>query len=106
MRLNLKRNLSIIACGLVILSSSSLVNTRPVKTEKSMDQYWAESGLDATELEMLLAGSSCFSERTAFLACVNSIQRMGERYSLKMNESFQIVALTAAEMESFTTEKE
>lgn len=46
---------------------------------KSNDQYWAETGLTAEDLESLLQSDNCQSGQQMFLACVNSIQNMAAR---------------------------
>lgn len=74
----------------VLLIVPSCFTARVEKSIKSPDQYWAETGLSSKELETLLADQSCLHDQKSFLACVNSINVMAEKFGLSLNQQGQL----------------
>jgi carboxyl-terminal processing protease len=72
---------------------------------KSTDQYWAETGLGSSELETLLGPESCDHDETSFLACVNAIGLMAERYNLIFTTDGQFRTLEKKDIENKVSEK-
>lgn len=72
---------------------------------KTADQYWLESGLDSSELEILLSPANCFRDHRHFLGCVNALSAMAERYQLVLEKDGRLVRMSPEKIESRLTEK-
>ncbi len=72
---------------------------------KTADQYWAETGLGSAELETLLSPASCEENEQSFLACVNALSLMAERYNLALTETGSFRSLTFQDIENKSSEK-
>ena len=89
----------------IILILPAFFNQKIQRGVKSIDEYWTETGLTSKELESLITDDVCYSEEKAFLACVNTISTMAERYNLVLNEQGQLAPMNRKEVESRLTEK-
>ncbi|MEZ0390645.1 MAG: S41 family peptidase, partial [Pseudobdellovibrionaceae bacterium] len=72
---------------------------------KSADQYWKETGLGSKELEALLAPESCQISEQGFLACVNAIGQMAEKYRRVLDPSGNFRELNLQDIEDRSSEK-
>lgn len=86
--LSLTLSFSVLAMGAVLYSQKIQEKTSKVK---SVDSYWAETGLSADSLESLLSPASCASSERYFLACVNAILNAANRYNLSLDFSGNLV---------------
>lgn len=80
----------------------------PQKTDrgiKSSDQYWSETGLGSKELLGLISKETCYSGQQNFLACVNAISQMAERYNLALTADAQFRPMTAEDVAQRASEK-
>lgn len=70
-----RRLLGWISLTCLIILGIDLVSYRPTEPNqvKSIDTYWAETGLSSKDLEELINNQSCASSLRYFLACVNSV---------------------------------
>ncbi len=101
---HLTKALLVLNLGLFLVAPTC-VSRKVDRGSKSMDQYWAETGLSPKELEALLAPESCQVSQLNFLACVNAIEQMGERYSMILNPQGQLQKIRSEDMERRVTEK-
>jgi carboxyl-terminal processing protease len=60
---------------------------------KSAERYWLETGLDSRELEGLLADNSCHFEKKIFLACVNAVNSMAEKFNLVLSNQGELIPI-------------
>ena len=74
----------------------------PVKT---VEAYWAETGLNEVALEELLQDSLCASSERHFLACINSVLSIASRYNLTISEGGQFVPMNGEGTQDFSSEK-
>ena len=51
---------------------------------KSVDEYWAETGLGPSSLEDLIQDQTCRTSERYFLACANSVLTVANRYNLSL----------------------
>jgi carboxyl-terminal processing protease len=72
---------------------------------KTGDQYWAETGLGAKELESLITQKSCYISKQSFLACVNSISQMAEKFTYVLSADGSLRPMQAEDIASKGTEK-
>lgn len=86
--LSLTLSFSVLAMGTILYSQKIQEKASKVK---SVDSYWAETGLSAESLEALLSPASCASSERYFLACVNSILSAASRYNLTLDFAGNLV---------------
>ena len=89
----------------VLLLVPSCLSTPVNQAAKSTEQYWMETGLGSAELETLISDESCRSETKVFLACLNAINQMAEKYNLVLSDSGSLVPITSSNVDSVATEK-
>jgi carboxyl-terminal processing protease len=89
----------------VLLIVPSCLTTRIEKAIKTPDQYWTETGINSTELETLLANQSCLHDQRSFLACVNAINTMAEKFNLSLQQDGSLKVLSDLKMDIAATEK-
>jgi carboxyl-terminal processing protease len=89
----------------MFLVAPTCVSRKVDRGSKSMDQYWAETGLGSSELDALLAPESCQATQANFLSCVNSIEQMAERYSLMLSFDGKFQKIRLQDVERRVTEK-
>lgn len=58
---------------------------------KSVEEYWADTGLTSGALVDLLEGAVCASSERYFLACANSILSVSSRFNLGLTEDGRLV---------------
>ncbi len=89
----------------IFLLAPTCVSRKVDRGTKSIDQYWAETGLGPSELDTLLAPESCEVAATNFMACVNSIEQMAERFNMMLNSNGELQTIRQQDMEQRLTEK-
>lgn len=72
---------------------------------KTSDQYWSETGLGPKELMGLISHETCYAGQQNFLACVNAISQMAERYNLALTKDAQFRLMTTEDIEQRVSEK-
>lgn len=83
-------SVSLVLISAVALLTPNCESSKPAAVGKSPELYWHETGLSATELEGLLEDQSCYSSQTSFLACVNSLSMMVEKFQLSLQQNGQL----------------
>lgn len=71
------------------------VQNRSDRGIKTSEQYWTETDLGSSELEGLLANESCYAGQQTFLACVNAINQIAEKYDLTLTSGSDSSTLKA-----------
>ena len=89
----------------LFLMVPTCIQSRSDGEVKTSDQYWAETGLGATELESFLANDSCYAGQQTFLSCVNSINQMAEKYNLNLTLTDGLKEIEQKEIEDRGSEK-
>ncbi len=89
----------------IVLLVPSCVQQKTDRGLKTSDQYWAETGLGTGELESLLADRSCYSGQQSFLACVNAVQQMAERFNLTLGSDGELVPIQIKDIADRVSEK-
>lgn len=84
------------------LSRSKSSDTSKVK---SVEDYWAETGLGPAALEDLIQDGTCASSQRYFLACANSILTIANRYNLTLTTSGELVPVDANMSADMSSEK-
>ncbi|MEN0059063.1 MAG: S41 family peptidase, partial [Bdellovibrio sp.] len=72
---------------------------------KSVEDYWAETGLGSVALEDLLQDTTCYSSERYFLACTNAVLTIANRYNVSLNAQGELVAFHQSISRDFSTEK-
>ncbi|MFP5520300.1 MAG: S41 family peptidase [Bdellovibrionia bacterium] len=72
-------SISIFAIGVGISQQRQMTSSSRVKP---VEAYWQETGLESQTLEDLFTSSLCYTSEKHFLACINSLQRAGEKANL------------------------
>ncbi len=101
---SVSKALSLLALEILLLVPSCL-SQRVERGVKTSDQYWAETGLSSKELETLLSDESCGLDKKSFLACVNSVTSMLERYNTVLDFNGEFREIKAKDYETLTSEK-
>ena len=89
----------------ILLLVPTCVQQKVDRGFKTADQYWQETGLNSQDLEVLISNESCYSSQKSFLACVNSISTMAERFGLTLNLDGTFRKLEAGDFKARSTEK-
>lgn len=100
----LPRAILILSLELILLVPTCLPQVED-RGQKSVDQYWAETGLGSGELESLLSPETCRESEQSFLACVNALSVMAERFGLALTSEGKFRSLTTRDIENKATEK-
>jgi carboxyl-terminal processing protease len=82
-----------------------MMNSKVDRGNKSLDDYWAETDLSPKELDSLLDNRVCYADRLSYLACVNSVSQMAERFNLVLADNGDLRAMTRADIEQRLNEK-
>lgn len=101
---SVSKALSLLALEVLLLVPSCL-SQRVERGVKTSDQYWSETGLTSKELETLLSDESCALDKKSFLACVNSVATMLERYNMILDFDGQFRDIKTKDSEALTSEK-
>lgn len=88
-----------------LLLAPMCVSQRYDRGVKTVDQYWQETGLGTKELETLLLDESCSSNEQSYLACVNAIGQIAEKYQLVLTPEGKLRPLTDEDVETRSSEK-
>lgn len=72
---------------------------------KSVEDYWAETGLGPAPLEDLLQDQTCASSERYFLACANAILSVANRYNLSLSAQGHLVPAAQAFSKNVSSEK-
>ena len=89
----------------VLLLAPQCVQQKLDQGVKSTDQYWSETGLGSKELESLLEDRNCRLDEQSFLACVNAVSQMAERYDQAVLMSGELRPMTSEDVDNRQTEK-
>lgn len=89
----------------VLLIVPSCFTTKIEKSIKTADQYWADTGLKSAELETLLADQSCLHDQRSFLACVNALSLIAEKYNLTLNRDGSFSPRSTSSLDVVATER-
>ena len=89
----------------ILLLVPSCVQQKVDRGFKTADQYWHETGLNSQDLEVLISNESCYSSQKSFLACVNSISSMAERFGLTLDINGSFRKLETSDLKNRSTEK-
>jgi carboxyl-terminal processing protease len=89
----------------IVLLAPMLLSTKIDRGNKSIDDYWAETDLSSTELDALLDNKICYADRLSYLACVNSVSQMAERFNKVLSENGDLRPMTRADIEQRLNEK-
>jgi carboxyl-terminal processing protease len=100
-----RKGLLIIALELALFGPALLGVPKIDRGVVSTHNYWAQTGLSDQELLKLLKNENCYSSSELFLACVNSISSMAERYRLVLNLEGHLVEASSQEIKLRLTEK-
>lgn len=95
-------SLFVLAVGVSLSLSRSHSGTSKVK---SVEDYWAETGLSPVALEDLIQDQTCMSSERYFLACANSILTVANRFNLSLNTQGQLVPVHEALSSDMSSEK-
>ncbi|WP_413585505.1 S41 family peptidase [Bdellovibrio sp. HCB274] len=76
-----------------------------VAPAKSVDSYWADTGLQAESLEDLLGPETCASSERYFLACANAIVSVANRYNLTIETDGTLHSVSEGLSQDFSSEK-
>ncbi|MCE3010269.1 MAG: S41 family peptidase [Proteobacteria bacterium] len=82
---NIRKSVLVLLLEVVLFVPAFFTTSPALRSTKSADQYWLETGLSDSELEKLLADENCFADQNIFLACVNAISSMAERFDLVLD---------------------
>ena len=89
--------LLIIAMGVYLAFSGKAQKLSKVKT---VEEYWAETGLSSQALEELMQEGSCKSSERYFFACVNAIQSASQRFGFELTTQGQLVPSSKAKSQA------
>lgn len=82
----------------------SRVNSDVSKT-KSVEDYWTETGLGPVVLDELIQDATCKSSERYFLACVNSLITMANRFDLTLSNEGRLTQISEKNFNDLTSEK-
>lgn len=98
------------AVGILFLEILLIVpqcgNVRVVRDVKSPDAYWADTQLSPQELENLLGQKACYETEKSFLACVNAMSLIAEKYALALDEKGNLKPVEEKALAVRSNEKE
>lgn len=95
-------SLLVLAVGVSLSLSRSGSDTSRVK---SVEDYWAETGLGPAALEDLLQDQTCASSERYFLACANSILTISNRFNLNFTTEGRLVPVGDSVSGDMSSEK-
>jgi carboxyl-terminal processing protease len=72
---------------------------------KSVDQYWSDTGLEAKSLEELIQDDTCASSERYFLACINSLISIANRFNKTIDIDGEIISVDASLSDQLNSEK-
>lgn len=78
----------------------------PPVNNKTLEEYWNETDLDASELEVQLRTDNCSRSQRHFLACVNAVSSIAEKMGFVFLQDGNIRRMTAEDMDLRLTERE
>ncbi len=84
-----KYSLILLAVG---VSLKAWRDQREASKVKSAEQYWAETGIEATALSDLIDDQTCVSSERYFLACANAVMSVASRYNLQLTLAGKLAA--------------
>jgi len=94
--------LLILAMGAYVAFNGKAQKLSKVKTQ---EEYWADTGLTAQPLEELLQEGSCKSSEHYFLACMNAVLTVAQKYGFDVSHEGHVVPLSKSASQ-ITTEKQ
>lgn len=72
---------------------------------KSVDAYWAETGLGPAALEDLIQDNTCGSSERYFIACANSVLNIANRFNMTVTTEGKIVPVDVNMSADMSSEK-
>ena len=72
---------------------------------KSVDAYWAETGLGPAALEDLLQDNTCGSSERYFIACANAVLNIANRFNMTVTTEGKIVPVDVNMSADMSSEK-
>lgn len=95
--------------SLLVLAMGVVLTAWRVEEEKSrlktVEEYWAETGLSSSSLIDLIDGSVCATSERYFLACVNAIGNVAGRFDLGVSADGTLVPLKQSLSKAKNSEK-
>lgn len=95
-------SLLVLAVGASLFLSRINSDTSEVR---SVEDYWAETGLGPAALEDLLQGNTCGSSERYFLACANAILTVANRFNMSLNTEGKLIPVHEALSNDMSSEK-
>lgn len=91
------RNYVFIAFSVLAMGVAARWNatSRESSSAKTVDEYWAETGLGPEALEDVVDDDSCRSSQRYFLACVNAVGSVADRLGLRFTTDGRLLRGTA-----------
>ncbi|WP_373998361.1 S41 family peptidase [Bdellovibrio bacteriovorus] len=83
-------SLLVLAVGVSL--SLSRTSYRDTSKVKSVEDYWAETGLGPEALEDLLQDQTCSSSERYYLACANAVLTIAGRFNLSLTQDGKLVS--------------
>lgn len=83
----------VLALGLVLTAyrAGFLVTSKV----KSVEEYWAATGLTSSSLEKIIEDQKCASSERYYLACVNAISSIASRFNLVLTLKGELASVTS-----------
>lgn len=101
----LNKALLLLSLEVILLVPNCMVQSVDRQT-KSIDEYWAETGLKEESLTQLLNEKECYLNQKSFLSCVNAVTAVADKYNLKLTENGQLVRMTKDQVAKRLNEKQ
>lgn len=95
-------SLFVLAVGVSLYQSRK---SSDISRVRSVEDYWAETGLGPAALEDLLQDATCVSSERYFLACTNAILNIANRYNMSLDRSGNLVPIEELVANDLTSEK-
>ena len=95
-------SLFVLAVGVSLSLSRSESGSSKVK---SVEDYWAETGLGPVALEDLLQDQTCASSERYFLACANAVLTIANRFNLTVTTDELLAPVATALSNDTSSEK-
>lgn len=94
----------VVAIAFIIAGGTSAINGDAQSKVKTVEDYWAETGLTLADLHEYVANDKCHGSEQKFLACINAVGAMAEKLGLGLTEKGLL--LGNVEAKGRTTEKQ
>ncbi len=88
-----------------VLFSPHLTPNEFNSDQKALDEYWSETDLSSSELEALLDSKICYADRLSYLACVNSVEQMAEKFNMVLTSEHEFKPISRTDISQRLNEK-